>query len=207
MLRSCVAAVIAAAALVGCATNGDEAEGPTGGGGGKADDPSQPFLAKLPGWGRYILLDKLDEVLPAYLAQTRAVLARIDALTPTVADSTKLDEVPIPDLFASGQDVLIAVLDEADFIGGRSDHDVAWLRESATGLAAMHAAVEQLSADGTSPASFNAHLTNESYWSGPDGAVEINVGIAAVSRFYCNLDIAIADGSQGFSVTAIESCD
>ena len=207
MVRSCVAAVIAAAALAGCATDGDEAGGPSGGAGGKADDPSQSFLASLPGWGRYILLDKLDEVLPAYLAETRAVLTRIDALPGTIADTTELDEVPIPDLFASGQEALAGVLDEADFAGGRSDHDIAWLRESATGLAAMHADVVQLSADGTNPASFNTHLTNQSYWSGPNGAVEITVGVAAVSRFYCNLDIAIVNDSQGFSVSTIESCD
>jgi hypothetical protein len=118
-----------------------------------------------------------------------------------------LDQVPIPDLFAPGNLALRGVLDDVDFAGGRTDHDVAWLRQSAIDLEAMSAAVTQLLGDGTSPAAFDAHLTNSSFWQGTNGALEITVGVAAVSRFYCNLDVRIADGPHGFTVGASESCD
>ena len=198
--------------LQACAVDSPDPEtaGPSG---GKADDgtatDSASFLGSLPGWGRYIALDKLDDIVPVYLAQTRTVLDQIDALPAgTVTEATKLDEVPIPDLFAAGNTALLEVLDDADFAGGRRDHDVAWLRQSAVELASLGEAVDQLIVDGTSPASFDAYLTNTSLWHGDGGAVEIDLGIAAVSRFYCNLDVRIVDDPpDGFYVSASESCD
>src|SRR5262245_53888528 len=117
-------------ALTGCAANPSDVGDGAPGSGGKADDPTANFLGSLPGWGRSIVLAKLDEIVPPYLAQTRAVLERIDALPAgTVTSTTALDEVPIPDLFAAGNAALQGVLDEVDFTGGRTDHDIAWLRQ------------------------------------------------------------------------------
>lgn len=137
------------------------------------------------------------------------MLARSDALAAdTIAETTALDEVPIPDLFDSGQAALLAALDDADFSGGRTDHDVAWLRQSAVDLEALRQSVVRLIGDGTSPAELDQHLTNHSYWQGPDGAIEITLGIQAVSRFYCNLDVRIVnDPVDGFWVEASETCD
>jgi hypothetical protein len=191
-----------------CTTDAQDSDEGPGGWGGKADDPTTgSFLASLPGWGRYIVLDQLDEIVPVYLAETRSVLARIDALPGTIAETTALDDVPIPDLFANGQTALLEVLSDADFAGGRTEHDIAWLRQSAIELETLRQDVVQLIADGTSPSSFDVHLTNEAYWTGPNGVLEINVGLAAVSRFYCNLDVRIMNTEQGFSVEANESCD
>jgi hypothetical protein len=204
--------LVLAMVLQACAVDSPDPEtaGPSG---GKADDgtgaDSESFLGSLPGWGRYIVLDKLDEIVPVYLAQTRAVLDQIDALPAgAVTEATRLDEVPIPDLFVAGNEVLLEVLDDADFGGGRRDHDVAWLRQSAVELASLGEAVEQLVVDGTSPASFDAYLTNASYHHRDGNPVEINLGIAAVSRFYCNLDVRIVDDpTDGFYVSASETCD
>ncbi|HVK83518.1 MAG TPA: hypothetical protein VM513_05390 [Kofleriaceae bacterium] len=202
--------LVAAMELQGCAVDGAEPEAGAPGG-GKADDPTSatPFLSDMPGWGRYIVLDTLDEIVPAYLDETRAVLARIDALPAgTVTETTELDEVPIADLFEAGQSALAEVLVEADFTGGRADHDVAWLRQSAVELAALAEAVDQVIADGTSPASFDAHVVNTRSWEGSDGTVEISFSVAAVSRFYCNLDVRIVDDpTEGFFVEASETCD
>lgn len=202
--------LVLAMVLQACAVDSPDPE-TTGSSGGKADDgtASDSFLGSLPGWGRYIVLDELDEIVPVYLAQTRAVLDQIDALPAgTVTETTRLDEVPIPDLFAAGNDALLEVLDDADFAGGRSDHDIAWLRQSAVELASLGEAVDQLIVDGTSPASFDAFLTNASYHHRDGNPVEINLGIAAVSRFYCNLDVRIVDDpTDGFYVSASESCD
>lgn len=178
---------------------------------GKADETDNgSFLASLPRWGRFIVLDRLDRITPVYLEQTQAVLDQIDALPPgTVEETTPLDQVPIPDLFAPGQKALLEVLDDADFTGGRSEHDVAWLRNSAVGLDALGKAVTKLLADGTNPPEFDSHLTNQAVFESPvSGILTIDVGVAAVSRFFCNLDIHIVDDPNGlFTVGAIESCD
>jgi hypothetical protein len=201
-------ALLIAAALAGCAAESDDGNaGVSASGGGKADGASSGFLASLPGWGRYIVLDKLDEIVPVYLAETESVLARIDALPGPIPETTALDDVPIPDLFASGQVALLEVLDDADFAGGRSDYDVAWLRNSAVELEALRQAVADVIADGTSPDTFDEYLTNTGYSHNAAGDVEIDAGIAAVSRYYCNLDIQILDDADGFQVSALESCD
>src|SRR5687767_5801419 len=71
--------LLLAVAASGCATSDEHATEPeTGTGSGKADDPSASFLASLPGWGRYIVLDQLKDIVPVYLAETRSVLAKID---------------------------------------------------------------------------------------------------------------------------------
>ena len=61
---------------------------------------------------------------------------------------------------------------------------------------------------GVVPLDFDRHLTNHSLWQADDGRVEINVGLRAVSRFYCNLDIRIIVHAEGETeAEAIESCD
>jgi len=202
--------LVLAMALQGCAVDGAEPEA-AGPGGGKADDSTESgsFLASLPGWGRYIALDTLHDIVPVYLAETRAVLGRIDALPAgTVTETTSLDEVPIPNLWDAGNEALGQILVDVDFGGGRSDHDVAWLRQSAVDLDMLSEAVFQLQGDGTSPASFDEHLTNTWSHRSPDGSMDIRFGIAAVSRFYCNLDVRIVDDTtDGFFVEASETCD
>jgi hypothetical protein len=202
MLKRTMTICLLATLVNGCASDyAEPVEDP-----GKSDTAEDAsFFEGLPGWGRYIALDKLDKVIPVYLAETQKVLELIDELPQGVVDeTTKLDEVPIVSLFANGDIALGAVVDESAFRDGRNDHDIAWLRQSAVGLEKLANAVDQAIATGSNPA--NSHFTNVGNWTGSAGNFEINIGVRAVSRFYCNLDIRISD-DNGFSVETGEFCD
>ncbi len=211
MLRMTLTFCVLATLLPGCAPDysggpegtTDKSDNPQSGDVDPADGAS--FFEGLPGWGRYIALDKLDEVIPVYLEETQKVLELIDDLPQGVVDeTTKLDEVPIVLLFADGDDALSAVMSDSSFASGRNEHDIAWLRQSEVELQELVDAVDQAMADGSNPA--NKHFTNVGNWTGSSGSFEINIGVRAVSRFYCNLDIRIHD-DNGFGVDTGEYCD
>jgi hypothetical protein len=172
------------------------------------DDPSEgSFFASVPAPGRDIILHRLERIVPIYLQETQAVLDQIDALPEgTVDEATGLRDIPIEDLFDHGNEALSPVLYETAFDQGRLDHDVAWLRWSAGQLRALD---ELLQSDSAEPWQFDEHFTNTHNWRREGGSeFEINVGLRAVSRFYCNLDIRIANyDTDGFTVVAEEICD
>lgn len=203
-----VAATVALLAVSGCAA--DVAEGDRSAPAGKADSLEPGTFNALPGAQRYIVLAELDRVVPVYLEQTLAVLEKIDSLPQgTVSEGTMLDEIPIDDLFADGQAALGEVMVDVSFDQGRREHDIDWLRNSANGLIELEEILDEARPT-LQHQGIDAHLTNTSFFqSETSEAYEVSVGLVAVSRFFCNLDVRIVNdpGGVGFFVETSEHCD
>ena len=197
---------VVAALLAGCV--GQEQEKSYGA--EKADEQGDStFFVSLAAEKRQAVLEALGIVVPIYLQESNKVLSQIDALAVgSVSEETWLNEVPMDGLFEAGQQALSQALHEADFEGGRRDHDVAWLRESAEELAELAKAVDSMLLGADVPVDFDDYLTNFYSWSDDTGDFRVEVGVRAVSRFYCNLDIRVSGNAAGvLDVIGEESCD
>lgn len=167
----------------------------------------RPFsqVAETP---RKILIMKMAASIPAYIAATEGVLREIDALPAgTITEQTELDELPIADIFKRNSQPLreSAEFGDIDFIGGRRDHDVAWLRQSLVELKETLRLVK-LEAAGKSVATQLdplVHVVSHSM----NHDQETHIILQATSRFYCNVEFRVYNEGNSRIITADEYCD
>lgn len=159
---------------------------------------------------RGILIEKLLVVLPAYIQATSDVLKEIDSLPRgAVSEFTRLDQIPVQDLFLKNARPLEGVLDEHAFAEGRREENVAWLRKSKLELQKLLSLVVQFKVGEPLDVEIDKYLFVERNFSKTADEFEVNVLLMPVSRFYCNLSVRI-EGKQSMirpSVSAEETCD
>lgn len=159
---------------------------------------------------RRVLVEKLLVVLPAYIQATSDVLKEIDSLpTGKVSETTRLDEIPVQDLFAKNASPLEGVLDEQAFAEGRTEEDVAWLRQSKGQLQELLSLVVQVKVGEPLDPEIDKYLFVERNFAKSVDEFEVNVLLNPVSRFYCNLSVRIERTPLASRpvVTAEETCD
>lgn len=158
------------------------------------------------------LVTAMADVLPPYIEATEGVLKEIDMLPiGTVVESTRLDEVPIVELFERNAVALdkSKLLADRDFTGGRDEHDVAWLRKSLVDLKALEKSVAETVMGVNMDVLIDSHVTVLQYqYKGPVDHHFIAI-IEPVSRFYCNLQFHVDrnTGDVAGAVIAEETCD
>lgn len=158
------------------------------------------------------LVAALSDVLPPYIEATAGVMKEIDMLPKgTVAESTRLSEVPITGLFERNADALkkSKLLEDQDFGGGRDEHDVAWMRKSLSDLQALEKAVAETAMGVNMDVLIDSYVTVLQYqYKGPNEHHYLAI-IEPVSRFYCNLEFHVDRNvtAPASALIAEETCD
>jgi hypothetical protein len=160
---------------------------------------------------KVVLIEALSEALPPYIAATDGVLKEIDALPNQLSESTRLNEIPINDLFERNGEALnkSKIWTDTDFAGGRSEHDIAWLRQSLSGLKTLLTLTQEAKAGKNVDAELDASFVNVQYTYRSENEYDLLVGLASTSRFYCNAGIVISKLKEQTNpdVSAQEYCD
>lgn len=160
-----------------------------------------------------LFIDALAASLPEYIRATEGALKEIDALAPgLVRESTRLDLIPIKELFERYEALYLAkskIWEDTDFSGGRSEHDVAWLRNSLKELTALLQLARDAQDGKNVDGEIDKNLVNFRYYYTSLDNFELAVDWVATSRFYCNAGVRIfKDASRTQpAVSAQEYCD